>query len=59
MTAWPLPLLATLTGGRTPDAYCPACLDRWASRLEAMRAAMHPACRDVLEAIRATPAVTS
>lgn len=54
MTAWPLPLLATLTGGRTPDPYCPGCLDKWVGRIDV--ALMHPACRVALEVIQSTPA---
>ena len=56
MTAWPLPLLSTTTGGRTPPAYCPECLDNWARRDRFSESRMHPACREVLEAICTAPA---
>lgn len=55
MTGLSLPLLATLTGGRTPDRYCSGCLDHWARRDLAERQRMHPACLELLEAIRTAP----
>ena len=50
MTGLSLPLYATTTGGRTPDPYCPACLDRWQYGVsELHRGRVHPTCRDALD----------